>query len=143
MVRARNQGLGLLGAEPLYDDADFVLYGASGLDPARALELGELIRRFDALASALASPRRLPRLARLARLKEVWHNSGVSMAKTKNLLATATLTVSTNPLVENRLERLVSTGYYGKNIAEAAERLIAQTLNTLEKQGEIPAEVSK
>jgi len=60
------------------------------------------------------------------------------MAKTKNLIETATLTVSTNPLVEDRLERLVSTGYYGKNAAEAAERLLAETLKALEKAGEIP-----
>lgn len=60
------------------------------------------------------------------------------MAKPKNLLETATLTVSTNPLVEDRLERLVSTGYYGKNAAEAAERLIAETLRALDKAGEIP-----
>lgn len=60
------------------------------------------------------------------------------MAKNKNLLETATLTVSTNPLVEARLERLVATGYYGKNTAEAAERLIAETLKALDKAGEIP-----
>lgn len=65
------------------------------------------------------------------------------MAKPKNLLETATLTVSTNPLVEDRLERLVSTGYYGKNTAEAAERLIAETLKALDRAGEIPARSSR
>lgn len=68
----------------------------------------------------------------------LWHNFAVIMAKTKNLLETATLTISTNPLVEDRLERLVLTGAYGKNSAEAAERLLALTLHTLDKQGEIP-----
>jgi hypothetical protein len=58
--------------------------------------------------------------------------------KTKNLLETAGITISTNPLVEERLGRLVSTGFYGKNTAEAAERLLAETLKALEKAGEIP-----
>jgi hypothetical protein len=69
---------------------------------------------------------------------KMWHNFAVIMAKTRNLLETATLTISTNPLVEDRLERLVLTGAYGKNSAEAAERLLALTLHTLDKQGEIP-----
>jgi hypothetical protein len=58
--------------------------------------------------------------------------------KTKNLLGTVTLTVSTNPVVEDRLERLVSTGFYGKNSAEAAERIIAKALSVLDEQGAIP-----
>ena len=65
------------------------------------------------------------------------------MAKPKNLLETAILTVSTNPLVEDRLERLVSTGYYGKNTAEAAERLISEALKALESQDGIPARPSQ
>ena len=56
-----------------------------------------------------------------------------------NLLATTTVTLSTNPLVVDRLERLVLTGAYGKNSAEAAERLLSLTLHTLDKEGEIPA----
>jgi hypothetical protein len=30
VVRTRNQALGLLGEKPLFDDADFVAYGAEG-----------------------------------------------------------------------------------------------------------------
>jgi hypothetical protein len=59
-----------------------------------------------------------------------------------NLLSTATVTLSTNPLVVDRLERLVLTGAYGKNSAEAAERLLSLTLHTLDKEGEIPARPS-
>ena len=59
-----------------------------------------------------------------------------------NLLATTTITLSTNPLVVDRLERLVLTGAYGKNAAEAAERLLSLTLHTLDKEGEIPARQS-
>lgn len=64
-ARARNQALGLLGAAPLYDDADFALYGAGTFNPEGALTLGELIHRFEALAPELAgalagsSPERL------------------------------------------------------------------------------------
>lgn len=60
------------------------------------------------------------------------------MAKTKNLVPTAIVTLSTTTIVEDRLERLVYTGYYGKNAAEAAERIVSQTLNSLEDQGKIP-----
>jgi hypothetical protein len=56
-----------------------------------------------------------------------------------NLLKTTAVTLSTIPLVVDRLERLVSTGYYGKNTAEAAERLLAETLKALEKAGDVPA----
>lgn len=54
IVRTRNQALGLLGAKPPFDDAEFVVYSADGFDPARALPLDELKRRFDVLGPALA-----------------------------------------------------------------------------------------
>jgi hypothetical protein len=53
VVRTRNQALGLLGSTPLFDDADFSLYGAGSFDPHQALSLDELKRRFDALGPAL------------------------------------------------------------------------------------------
>jgi hypothetical protein len=92
----------------------------------------------------MGCPAALAALAgRLVLLVKLRHTSAITMATNKNLLPTATLTISTNPLVEDRLERIVSTGYYGKNAAEAAERLIAQALSTLEKQGDIPARQSE
>jgi Arc/MetJ-type ribon-helix-helix transcriptional regulator len=50
------------------------------------------------------------------------------MPKEQNLLATEQITISTTPPIIKRLETLVKTGYYGKNVAEAAERLLARLL---------------
>ncbi len=58
-------------------------------------------------------------------LKE-WHNYGKVMPRTPNSVKTITITVSTTPPVHDFLEQLVSTGLFGKNPAEAAERLIAR-----------------
>lgn len=60
------------------------------------------------------------------------------MAKDKNLLGTEQLTLSTNPYIVAALARLVHTGYYGKNPAEAAERVVARTLEEWESAGRIP-----
>jgi uncharacterized damage-inducible protein DinB len=55
VVRTRNQAVGLLGGQLLFDDAEFEQYGAGGFDPGRAMRLEELKRRFDALSPALNS----------------------------------------------------------------------------------------
>jgi hypothetical protein len=52
------------------------------------------------------------------------------MARQPNQLPTATLTVSTTPQVLLELERLVATGHFGKNTAEAAERIISSYLHS-------------
>ena len=44
------------------------------------------------------------------------------------MVKTVTITVSTTPPVYAYLESLVATGLFGKNPAEAAERLIARGL---------------
>lgn len=54
IVRTRNQALGLLGAEPLFDDTEFEAYGAGRSGAPGPLALAELTRRFDALGPALA-----------------------------------------------------------------------------------------
>ena len=48
-----------------------------------------------------------------------------------NSIGTVTIKVSTNPIIENYLEQLARTGLYGKNPAEAAERLIAEGVGRL------------
>lgn len=53
VVRTRNQALGLLGEKPLFDDADFVAYGAEGTSATQTLPIHELKRRFDALGPEL------------------------------------------------------------------------------------------
>jgi len=60
------------------------------------------------------------------------------MPRKDNLLDTDKLTLSTNPLIVERLERLVHTGYFGKNAAEAAERLVAKTLEEMDRDHRLP-----
>jgi hypothetical protein len=59
------------------------------------------------------------------------------MAKLSNLLPTVQVTISTTPQVGVYLDQLLTTGFYGKNRAEAAERLIVSTLKQLLKEGEL------
>jgi hypothetical protein len=50
----QNQALGLLGAKPLFDDAEFNIYGPHGFRSDQALSLDELKKRFNALGPVLA-----------------------------------------------------------------------------------------
>jgi hypothetical protein len=59
------------------------------------------------------------------------------MARSKNQADTVTITLSTTPQVRSLLEILVADGTYGKNVAEAAERLIAQKIRELRGEGSI------
>jgi hypothetical protein len=60
------------------------------------------------------------------------------MPRSPNHLPTVTITVSTTPQIQNYLVRLVSTGLFGKNAAEAAERLIARSVEGLTRDGTLP-----
>ena len=60
------------------------------------------------------------------------------MPRSPNHIPTVQITVSTTPQVQGYLTRLVSTGLYGKNVAEAAERLIAQSVERLTREGSLP-----
>jgi hypothetical protein len=58
------------------------------------------------------------------------------MARKPNNIKTAPpITLSTTPPVVAYLEQLVATGLYGKNPAEAAERLVANGIRNLLKDG--------
>jgi hypothetical protein len=57
------------------------------------------------------------------------------MARKPNSLKTVQVTISTTPPVGKYLEELVSTGFYGKTSAEAAERLVASSIQTLLREG--------
>jgi hypothetical protein len=59
------------------------------------------------------------------------------MGRKENSLETVELRISTNPVLEQQLERLVNTGRYGKNTTEAAERLIAQEIGRLVAEGKL------
>ncbi len=60
------------------------------------------------------------------------------MARKRNRLKTVLLTISTTPRIEEYLSQLVATGLYGKNPAEAAERLVARSLERLLQDGTVP-----
>jgi hypothetical protein len=60
------------------------------------------------------------------------------MSRPANRLPTVQITVSTTPQVQQYLVELVRGGLYGKNIAEAAERLIAQSVERLTREGSLP-----
>jgi hypothetical protein len=59
------------------------------------------------------------------------------MPRSPNHLPTVTITVSTTPQMRRYLVALVSTGLFGKNAAEAAERLIARSVEQLTREGVI------
>jgi hypothetical protein len=59
----------------------------------------------------------------------LWHS--YRMPRQPNKIETTQFTVSTTPPIRKLLEDLVATGLYGKNIAEAAERLIADSIRQL------------
>jgi hypothetical protein len=59
------------------------------------------------------------------------------MARSPNLLPTATITVSTNPQIKAYLSELVPSGLYGNNEADAAERLLARAVEQLIRDGSL------
>ena len=58
--------------------------------------------------------------------KKFCHKNAKRMPRTPNKVKTVTITVSTTPPIFDYLEELVGSGLFGKNAAEAAERLIAR-----------------
>jgi hypothetical protein len=64
-------------------------------------------------------------------MAQLCHNNTLVMAKPANTLETIHITISTTRLVQAYLERLVLTGVYGKNPADAAERLLTDALKSL------------
>jgi hypothetical protein len=61
------------------------------------------------------------------------------MPRKKNQLQTVSITLSTTAPVVAYLETLVNSGLYGKNPAEAAERLVAQGIEELIRRGSLQA----
>jgi len=57
------------------------------------------------------------------------------MPRKPNDLKTVPIQISTTTPVERYLKELVSTGFYGKNTAEAAERLVVASIQNLVKDG--------
>jgi hypothetical protein len=65
------------------------------------------------------------------------------MAKTPNLIKTVQVTISTTEPVQEYLDQLVATGLYGKNPAEAAERLLTRTIEMLIKEGSLSSNTQR
>jgi hypothetical protein len=59
------------------------------------------------------------------------------MARPENSLDSVEIRISTNPIIKAHLEALVRTGRYGKNYAEAAERIIAGEIGQLVEKGKL------
>lgn len=59
------------------------------------------------------------------------------MPKPRNILETDQFTISTTPQITAYLKQLVLTGFYGKNYAEAAERLVADVLENFVQTGKL------
>lgn len=57
------------------------------------------------------------------------------MARRPNSVTTITITISTTEGTQRYLEDLVSGGLFGKNPAEAAERLVARGIENLLRDG--------
>lgn len=65
------------------------------------------------------------------------------MARPRNIVETVVITISTTAAVHAYLEGLAETGLFGKNAAEAAERLVALGIQDQIKQGTIAKKASK
>jgi hypothetical protein len=61
----------------------------------------------------------------------LWHY----MARKPNDVDTVQITISTTPPVSAYLKKLVSSGLYGKNPADAAERLVTSGIERLITRG--------
>lgn len=61
------------------------------------------------------------------------------MAKPRNPVRSEKFTITTTPRVRLYLEQLVATGLYGKNAAEAADRLLSRGIEALIKDGTLRA----
>ena len=57
------------------------------------------------------------------------------MARQPNDIETVNITLSTTQPIKQHLDRLVKTGLYGKNAADAAERLVASRIDQFLKDG--------
>lgn len=59
------------------------------------------------------------------------------MARAQNAIPSVQITVSTTPAIRDYLSALVTTGLYGKNPADAAERLLAKGIEQAISAGTI------
>jgi len=61
----------------------------------------------------------------------------VTAGRRKNDIPTVKIEISTTEVVVTDLKHLVSTGYFGKNAAEAAEQVLRERLRMLREEGSL------
>lgn len=59
------------------------------------------------------------------------------MPRQPNAQPTVKITITTSPIVQKDLDKVVSTGYFGSTRSEAAERLLAEAIRNLVKEGTV------
>ena len=59
----------------------------------------------------------------------------IIMARKKNQLETVRITIAATPQVNTYLEQLVESGLHGKNVPEAAERLLTSAIEDFIRGG--------
>jgi cytochrome c-type biogenesis protein CcmE len=57
------------------------------------------------------------------------------MPRSRNAQPTVKVTISTSPALFRDLEKVVATGYFGNTRSEAAERLLAEAIRNLIREG--------
>ena len=57
------------------------------------------------------------------------------MPRSRNAQPTVKVTISTSPALLRDLEIVVATGYFGNTRSEAAERLLAEAIRNLLREG--------
>jgi hypothetical protein len=57
------------------------------------------------------------------------------MPRSPNTEPTVKVTISTSPALRRDLDKVVATGYFGRTKAEAAERLLAEAIRNLIREG--------
>jgi hypothetical protein len=57
------------------------------------------------------------------------------MPRSPNAQPTVKITISTSPALSRDLDKVVTTGYFGNTRSEAAERLLAEAIRNLLREG--------
>jgi hypothetical protein len=59
------------------------------------------------------------------------------MARPENTQESVEIRMTTTPLVKRYLQQLVDTGTWGKNVTEAAERVVGRALDDMLERGKL------
>jgi hypothetical protein len=59
------------------------------------------------------------------------------MARPSNIQESVVIRITTTPVVKRYLQQLVDTGTWGKNVADAAERVVSMSLSDMVDNGKL------